>query len=235
MLNTNVLRNEKRRDRGRAKRVYYNLSVSKRLRRARIDAGFRSAKAAAEALGIPYPTYAGHENGARGIKTNELRLYANKFGVSETWLLFEAPQQQREVKLLGSIQGATFQLSVGKGSLSLELPIESPTDTRAITCVDESLSPIYMKGDVLLVHESAITTGQNFRAVAELKPHGVVVGRLLEFKSSHLCHFQLTSGQVVLDAEFKWVKKIIGITSPLTSLHASPTALANNHNRKVRD
>jgi hypothetical protein len=102
------------------------LSVSERLRKARIDAGFRSAKAAAEAMGIPYPTYAGHENGARGIKTNELCLYATKFGVPESWLLFGALPQQREVQILGSIQKATFEISAEKDSLSLELPIESP-------------------------------------------------------------------------------------------------------------
>jgi hypothetical protein len=82
-----------------------------------------------------------------------------------------------------------------------------------------------MKGDVLLIQESVMKTGQNFRAVAELNHHGFVVGRLLEFKSDHLCHFQLTTGQVVLDAEFKWVKKIIGIaTAPTTLLTANPKA-----------
>lgn len=60
--------------------------IARRLRDARIKAGYKTATDAAEALGIKYPTYAGHENGSRAIG-NELTTYARRFHVSIDWLL----------------------------------------------------------------------------------------------------------------------------------------------------
>jgi SOS-response transcriptional repressor LexA len=60
--------------------------IGERLATARRAAGYSSAAAAARALGIPYPTYAGHENGSRGLRKN-IADYARKFGVSADWLL----------------------------------------------------------------------------------------------------------------------------------------------------
>lgn len=62
--------------------------IGERLRQAREAAGYASAAAAARALGVPYPTYAGHENGSRGLRGN-LETYARRFGVSTDWLLTE--------------------------------------------------------------------------------------------------------------------------------------------------
>lgn len=62
--------------------------IGERLAVARRAAGFESAAAAARALGMPYPTYAGHENGSRGVRAN-LERYARKYGVSTDWLLTE--------------------------------------------------------------------------------------------------------------------------------------------------
>jgi SOS-response transcriptional repressor LexA len=61
--------------------------LAERLKKARKDAGYRSASAAAEALGISYPTYATHENGTRTPKARDLYLYAKRFKVAQSWLL----------------------------------------------------------------------------------------------------------------------------------------------------
>lgn len=60
--------------------------IFERLRSARERAGFTTASAAAHANGWRYPTYAGHENGSRGIKRPDLEKYADAFGVSASWL-----------------------------------------------------------------------------------------------------------------------------------------------------
>jgi phage repressor protein C with HTH and peptisase S24 domain len=58
-----------------------------RLRAARIAAGYDSAPAAAEALGVKAPTYMGHENGSRGFASS-VDQYARRFGTTPEWLLW---------------------------------------------------------------------------------------------------------------------------------------------------
>jgi transcriptional regulator with XRE-family HTH domain len=62
-------------------------SLDGRLRYARELAGYPSAAAAADAFGWTYSTYAGHENGSRGIKLGAMRGYAAAFSVSFAWLV----------------------------------------------------------------------------------------------------------------------------------------------------
>lgn len=57
-----------------------------RLQKARAEAGYPDAAAAAEAMGVKPPTYFGHENGHRGM-SRAARRYADFFHVSLEWLL----------------------------------------------------------------------------------------------------------------------------------------------------
>lgn len=47
---------------------------------------FRTARAASEALGVPYGTYSGHEAGSRGFSDEDAERYAKAFRVSLAWL-----------------------------------------------------------------------------------------------------------------------------------------------------
>jgi len=58
-----------------------------RLRKARIDAGYRYASDAANALGITASTYRAHENGQNDFGLEEATLYGKKFGVSPLWIM----------------------------------------------------------------------------------------------------------------------------------------------------
>lgn len=60
---------------------------SERLRAAREAAGYKTAPAAAAALGIAPPTYMAHENGSRGFGRNVAR-YAKLFRVGPEWLMY---------------------------------------------------------------------------------------------------------------------------------------------------
>jgi transcriptional regulator with XRE-family HTH domain len=68
--------------------------IPNRLRTAREKAGFSSAAEAASRFGWNYPTYAGHENGHRGIKADVLRIYARAFKVDVGWLVGGDPLRQ---------------------------------------------------------------------------------------------------------------------------------------------
>lgn len=63
-------------------------TAADRLKRARIDAGFETAEAAALALGVNKFTYTQHENGIRGLPKGKAPIYARRFKVSAEWLLF---------------------------------------------------------------------------------------------------------------------------------------------------
>lgn len=65
---------------------YDDKAIGRRLQIAREYAGHATATAAAEALGIKFPTYAGHENGSRGV-VRAAPLYARRFRITLDWLL----------------------------------------------------------------------------------------------------------------------------------------------------
>lgn len=63
------------------------MELHERLVAARTHAGFETATEAADALGVPYPTYAGHENGSSGFRSDKGELYARRFKVRFEWLM----------------------------------------------------------------------------------------------------------------------------------------------------
>lgn len=65
-------------------------NISDRLRQSREANGYRHAVRAAEAMGVPAPTYVHHENGTRGIKQKRAKQYASFFRVPLPWLLLGA-------------------------------------------------------------------------------------------------------------------------------------------------
>jgi len=58
-----------------------------RLQHARELAGYETATEAANAMGVPVPTYGGHENGFRGFRADSGQRYAQFFRVSFEWLM----------------------------------------------------------------------------------------------------------------------------------------------------
>lgn len=64
------------------------MDIHQRLKIARERRGYASATKASEAMGIAYGTYAGHENGSRGIKNQDIIRYAEFFRVPVAWLQF---------------------------------------------------------------------------------------------------------------------------------------------------
>lgn len=79
--------------------------LADRLMKARIHAGYESVQDAVDALGVKYPTYAGHENGASGFKAPTGEIYARKFKVNFGWLMTGKgpmlPDGERTVPIVG--------------------------------------------------------------------------------------------------------------------------------------
>ncbi|UNZ50606.1 helix-turn-helix domain-containing protein [Agrobacterium tumefaciens] len=58
-----------------------------RLRKARLNAGFTNASAAARSLGVSPSTYIHHENGTRDFGEDAAALYSRRYHVTLSWLL----------------------------------------------------------------------------------------------------------------------------------------------------
>jgi SOS-response transcriptional repressor LexA len=107
-------------------KVDSSMDIAHRLRLARERKGYKSAREAAAAMGAPYGTYAGHENGNRGIKPADIARYAKFFKVLPAWLQFGEenslslnktdqitanlgePIDIKNVKVIGTTQAGTW-------------------------------------------------------------------------------------------------------------------------------
>jgi hypothetical protein len=65
------------------------MDLHERLVAARKQAGYETAVEAAEAVGVPYGTYSGHENGSSGFRADKGEIYARRFKVRFEWLMRE--------------------------------------------------------------------------------------------------------------------------------------------------
>lgn len=79
--------------------------ASERLREAREKAGFRSAAAAADALGVRASTYRAHENGQNEFGYREAQFYGRKFGVDTSWILEGREKEPALKRITQQMQG----------------------------------------------------------------------------------------------------------------------------------
>jgi SOS-response transcriptional repressor LexA len=133
-----------------------------RLKKARKDAGYRTATDAARALGIPYPTYAAHENGSRQYEADEAVVYARKFKVPIEWLLTGkggvvtplAKSPLASVPIIGIVRAGIWQdINAGDNSLYEVVPAapDAPAEWQyAFTVEGTSLDKIAKPGDILV-------------------------------------------------------------------------------------
>lgn len=61
--------------------------MHERLAAARKQAGYETAVEGAAAVGVPYGTYSGHENGSSGFRSDKGEIYARKYKVRFEWLM----------------------------------------------------------------------------------------------------------------------------------------------------
>ncbi|MCW2307389.1 helix-turn-helix domain-containing protein [Rhodobium gokarnense] len=100
--------------------------MADRLRTARAEAGFRSARAAALSLGLSPSTYAAHENGQNAFGPDVARRYAKAFGVTAAWLLTgEAEPLEKKGKAAPAPTPVVGEIA--KGAWIEEAPDRTPT------------------------------------------------------------------------------------------------------------
>jgi SOS-response transcriptional repressor LexA len=117
-------------------------SAADRLRFARERAGYETAKAAAEAMGVSVSTYIQHENGSRGFPAGRAERYATFFRTTPEWLLYgrgEAPEKSKPAPVgLRPITRLVPVIGVVQAGLWQEVIEDEPEP--------EELLPINLKG-----------------------------------------------------------------------------------------
>jgi transcriptional regulator with XRE-family HTH domain len=163
-----------------------DIEIGRRLKAAREASGYGTAKAAAEALGIPYATYVQHENGRRGI-VREADLYARRFKISLDWLMRgrgEAPgPTDRLVEVAAPIGGVKIKGKVAANTwMSVDdmdfgyddeefVPVVGgyPVDMQFALRVDGNcLNKVAAHGDLLVCLDI-------IKALVDIKPDDLVI------------------------------------------------------------
>lgn len=136
---------------------------AKRLKAARERAGYETAKAGADALGMKEAGYRHHENGTRDISYRSAQKYAKAFKTTAEWLM----DGERDEEELGPKQPRQAALLswVGAGQLGPVAPIESievvghiavdrlpPGDWVALQVEGSSMDRIAVDGSTIIVN-----------------------------------------------------------------------------------
>lgn len=194
-----------------------------RLQKARAEAGFEDATAAADALGVRPPTYYGHENGSRGLGRAAAR-YAAFFHVSLEWLLTGkgAPRkakspgsgaQQAMVPLVGYVgAGATTHFFPQDSGHLDEVPaFDGASDaTVAVEIRGDSLGSFFDRWLVYYddVRRPVTSDLVNRLCVVGLNDGRILIKKIQRSKSRGLYHLISQTEDPIFDVEIDWAARV---------------------------
>lgn len=189
--------------------------VSRRLKRLRIEAGFRSAKKFAEAVGVSPITYHHHENGRRGIPRAQAQKYAEKLNVPAGTLLYgEALQQAQLSAIIGTVT-AKGTITMGGDERSVTVPpgIEM-AGVVAIRVETEELWPAYRPGDLVFYRPTmagASPMDCNGKDCIILLADGTSLLRMFNFAGPRRANLVAFSGPPMINVEYIAAYPVISI------------------------
>lgn len=189
-----------------------------RLKLARERAGFETARAGAERVGVPYDTYAQHENGTRGVPKNRVEVYARAFGVEPQWILYgrgPANGGRKTVPLVGYVgAGAVAHYYEPADLGEVDAPDNATENTVAAEIRGTSLGPLF---ESWLVYYDEVRTPVTPDLIGRMcvvgLPDGRVLVKLLR-KSSARGRYHLLSNneEPILDQEVVWAARVKSMT-----------------------
>lgn len=142
----------------------------RRLAAARLEAGFRSARAAAIEFGWPESTYRAHEAGTRTIGYDDAQRYVSRFrslGVKVTAreihygdgdeaieATFEEIHSIRGVGYVGAgaVIDPDYEQVPPDGLFQIEIPFAPPAEMLAFEVRGESMRPAFAPGEIVVVY-----------------------------------------------------------------------------------
>lgn len=127
---------------------------SERLKEARVAAGYPTARAAADRLGVAYYSYIQHENGHRGLKPENASVYSRAFNVTPEWLLYgRTTRKHTGIPVIGRVSGGAegdFTDDFAHGAADDWLDSANDQDLIALVVVGNSMAPLAFTGDVVV-------------------------------------------------------------------------------------
>lgn len=145
-------------------------TLADRLVKARQYANFENAAEAAAALNVPYPTYAGHENGSSGFRAKSGEVYARRFRVSFDWLMTGRgsmlPKGERLIPIVG-LAGAGPDGSVlfaeGDGNFGeVVAPVDAADTAEALEVRGSSMHGLANDGWLIFYEEKTEPNEEHF-------------------------------------------------------------------------
>lgn len=192
-----------------------------RLKNAREQRGYRTAKDAAEAMGVPVSTYSLHEAGGRGYGRDRAKEYASFFGVTPAWLLYgqggaDEAGRPTTVPLVGYVgKGSQAFFFAKEEAKRVHAPAMATETTRAIEVrTEDGLGPSFERW--LAYYDEQDQGPVDPRHVGKLCIVALPDGRTLVRKvqaSRAKGVFHLTSGLAdpLFDQEVIWAAQITGM------------------------
>lgn len=136
-------------------------AIGRRLRQARLAMGYEEVGDAADALGMKYSTYAGHENGNRGL-LRSIQKYADFYNVTLEWLmtgkgkgpgLLNPPttifDHEHEVPMDSYVGAGEIVYPIEDGGHYVEAPPGATPETKAAGIRGDSMLPAFEDGWII--------------------------------------------------------------------------------------
>ncbi|MFC3077724.1 helix-turn-helix transcriptional regulator [Phenylobacterium terrae] len=212
--------------RGTARRSPDDLGRSERLRRARIDAGFASALAAAEAHGWNRNTYKSNENGNAPFSYRMAEAYGAAFGVRPEWLYAGTGAAREDgraamVPIIGRVGAnpdGSVLLSTGQEGLELTpVPPGGSGKAVALRVVGESMRGLADDGALIYFEDQRTPPTPDMLGqvvVVETDTDEVLVKRLVRGSKAGVYSLESLDAPVRADVRLRWAAHITAIVPP---------------------
>ena len=199
---------------------------AQRLRQARLDRGFETAAAAADAFGWSRNTYASNENGNAPFSYRRAKEYAAAFGVSPEWLYDAAGSMQPAgsgglVPVIGRVGAnpeGTIHFATGDDPLEFApIPPGGADQAKALKVVGHSMRGVADDGALIYFEDQRTPPTPDMLGhvvVVETDTDEVLVKRLLRGSRPGLYDLESVAGPMRQDARLRWAAHITAIIPP---------------------
>lgn len=200
------------------KRVDIDLTTKEgRLRYARSER-YGTAKEAAEAMGVPYGTYSGHEKGSRGYNDEDAVRYGKFFRKSPEWLLFGVGDNQvlSSIPLAGLVGLGERIHWYGDDHVPLtlvEIPYPLPKGCFALEARGNSQFPRVKDGELVVTrwHDGPVRDLLGVEAVLETKDSEYLLKTLRRGSEEDAYNLETHNGPTIENVEVKRAGRVMMI------------------------